>query len=180
MSQMNGRNRAALSADPGIVFMGTPDYAVPSLKRLKAAGYRVQAVVTQPDRPRGRGRKPLPPPVKEAAVESGLLVLQPEKASDAGFCREILGLGPDLLVVVAFGQILTKELLEIPRWGALNIHASLLPRTLSAPRWLRGKGYHSLDLRIIGDPDPPRHFHATVSLRCFLTFPRKDISTTDY
>jgi len=125
---MKYREIEKFPADPGIVFMGTPEYAVPSLEKLVEHGYAVQAVVTQPDRPRGRSRKPVSPPVKEAAQRSGLLVLQPESASDRVFCATIQDLGPDLLVVVAFGQILKKALLMIPRWGALNIHASLLPR----------------------------------------------------
>jgi len=114
-------------ASPRIVFMGTPEYAVPSLKKLVEHGYVVQAVVTQPDRPKGRGRKLVSPPVKEAAEGFGLPILQPEKASSREFCDIIQGLGPDLLIVVAFGQILRKALLNIPRWGSLNIHASLLP-----------------------------------------------------
>jgi len=118
----------AFPADPGIVFMGTPEYAVPSLAKLVEYGYAVQAVVTQPDRPKGRGRKPVFPPVKEAAQRFGLPVFQPEKASDRSFCKTIQDLGPDLLVVVAFGQVLKMILLDIPRWGGLNIHASLLPR----------------------------------------------------
>jgi len=113
--------------DPAIVFMGTPDYAVPSLEKLVEQGYRVQAVVTQPDRPRGRGRKLVFPPVKAAARRLDLPVFQPEKASDRAFCTSIQDLNPDLLIVVAFGQVLKKILLDIPRWGALNIHASLLP-----------------------------------------------------
>jgi methionyl-tRNA formyltransferase len=84
--------------------------------------------VTQPDRPKGRSRKPVFPPIKEAAQRFGIPVFQPEKASDRTFCKTIQDLGPDLLVVVAFGQVLKKVLLDIPRWGALNIHASLLPR----------------------------------------------------
>jgi len=125
---MNQRSAAEFPGEPKIVFMGTPEYAVPSLEKLVERGYAVQAVVTQPDRPRGRGRKPVPPPVKVAAQRLGLPVFQPEKASEKDFCSAIQDLGPDVLVVVAFGQILKKGLLYIPRWGALNIHASLLPR----------------------------------------------------
>jgi len=125
---MNRRPMEAFPADPAIIFMGTPEYAVPSLSKLVEHGYVVQAVVTQPDRPKGRGRKPVFPPVKAAAQRFGLPVLQPEQASDTAFCRAIQDLGPDLLVVVAFGQVLKKTLLDIPRWGGLNIHASLLPR----------------------------------------------------
>lgn len=108
--------------------MGTPDFAVPSLMALLKDGHNVVAVVTQPDRPKGRGRKIAYSPVKRVAVDSGIEVLQPEKASDRLFCEMIRSRDPDILIVVAFGQILKRELLEIPRWGAINIHASLLPR----------------------------------------------------
>jgi len=113
---------------PRIVFMGTPDYAVPSLEKLIEYGQTIQVVVTQPDRPKGRSKKLVPSPVKRAAARFGLEVLQPEKASDKAFYELIRKLSPDLLVVVAFGQVLKKDLLHIPRWGALNIHASLLPK----------------------------------------------------
>jgi len=125
---MNRRPMEAFPADPAIIFMGTPEYAVPSLAKLVELGYVVRAVVTQPDRPKGRGRKPVFPPVKAAAQRFGLPILQPEKAWDRNFCRTIQDLAPDLLVVVAFGQVLKKIILDIPRWGGLNIHASLLPR----------------------------------------------------
>jgi methionyl-tRNA formyltransferase len=108
--------------------MGTPDFAVPSLRALAGDGHHLVAVVTQPDRKRGRGRKLSPPPVKEAALELGLAILQPEKASDEDFCSKISRLKPDLIVVVAYGQILRCSLLEIPSWGVLNIHSSLLPK----------------------------------------------------
>ena len=108
--------------------MGTPDFAVPALRALTKAAVTLLAVVTQPDRPKGRGRKVAPPPVKEIALKEGLQVLQPERASSPEFCEEIRKMLPDLLVVVAFGQILKKTLLEVPTWGALNIHASLLPK----------------------------------------------------
>ncbi len=117
-----------LPEKPRIIFFGTPGFAVPTLRSLVEKGHTILGVVTQPDRPKGRGRKLMPPPVKLAALELGLQVIQPGKASDPEFCSRIDALSPDLLVVVAFGQILKKNLLEIPRWGALNIHASLLPR----------------------------------------------------
>jgi len=117
-----------LSTNPKIVFMGTPDFAVPSLQALIRHNYHVAFVVTQPDRPKGRGRKLAPPPVKLAALEWGLKVLQPEKVSSKEFCSQVAEVKPDLLVVVAFGQLLKKSLLEIPKWGAINIHASLLPK----------------------------------------------------
>jgi methionyl-tRNA formyltransferase len=111
-----------------VVFMGTPDFAVPSLEALVRADYAISAVVTQPDRPRGRGRKPGQSPVKTAALSLGLDVLQPERVSDPAFCAEIMNLSPDVLVVVAFGQLLKRPLLEAAPLGAVNIHASLLPR----------------------------------------------------
>jgi len=113
---------------PKVVFMGTPEFAVPALKALLENGHDVLAVVTQPDRPRGRGKKMAQSPVKQVATACGIEVLQPENASDRQFCQVIRDKAPDLLVVVAFGQILKNEMLGIPCWGALNIHASLLPQ----------------------------------------------------
>jgi methionyl-tRNA formyltransferase len=107
--------------------MGTPDFAVPCLEALISQGRNIVAVVTQPDRPKGRGKKLAASPVKMLAVENNLEVLQPEKASDSNFCDQIESREPDLMVVVAFGQILKKRLLDIPKWGAVNVHASLLP-----------------------------------------------------
>lgn len=107
--------------------MGTPGFAVPSLEALVTQGHRVLAVVTQPDRPKGRGRKQVPPPLKEAAVRLGLEVFQPEDASSEAFCDIVRARAPDLIIVVAFGQILRRRFLEIPSWGVINIHASLLP-----------------------------------------------------
>ena len=111
-----------------IVFMGTPDFAVPSLQALHDSGQEVLAVVTQPDRPKGRGRKMTPPPVKHTAMQYGYPVLQPETVSTDAFHRHMAELGPDLYVVVAFGQILPQSLLDIPGTGSINVHASLLPR----------------------------------------------------
>jgi len=108
--------------------MGTPSFAVPALKALLDHGDHVVAAVTQPDRPKGRGRKLTPPPVKEAALQYGLEILQPERASSPEFCEVMRAKNPDVLVVLAFGQILRRPLLQIPAWGALNIHASLLPK----------------------------------------------------
>ena len=113
---------------PGIIFMGTPHFALPSLEALAAHGHRVRAVVTQPDRPKGRSKKPATSPVKQAAKRLGIEILQPERASDPSFCRVIRAVSPDIIVVIAFGQVLTPEFLNIPRWGGLNIHASLLPK----------------------------------------------------
>jgi methionyl-tRNA formyltransferase len=111
-----------------VVFMGTPDFAVPSLRALIDGGVDILLVVTQPDRPRGRGRGLLPPPVKVVAEESGIEVAQPVKISDPGFMDKIRGLNPDLIVVAAFGQFLPKELLDIPPMGCVNVHASVLPK----------------------------------------------------
>jgi len=110
-----------------IVFMGTPEFALPSLSALANSGDEVVLTVTQPDRPRGRGRKLAPPPVKILAEELGLPVLQPEKIREPGLVSRLEVLEPDLFVVVAYGQILTSALLDLPRVGPLNVHASLLP-----------------------------------------------------
>ncbi len=113
---------------PRIIFMGTPDFAIPALKALIRQGHQILAVVTQPDRPRGRGKKMVPSPVKRTALEHDLPVLQPEKAADPQFCEQLREMRPDLLIVIAFGQILRKKVLDIPGWGAINVHASLLPK----------------------------------------------------
>lgn len=111
-----------------LVFMGTPDFAVAPLHSLCEAGYEVAAVVTQPDKPKGRGKAMQPTPVKEEAQKHGLTVCQPEKVKDPKFLKEIREIAPDIIIVAAFGQIIPKELLEIPRFGCINIHASLLPK----------------------------------------------------
>jgi methionyl-tRNA formyltransferase len=111
-----------------IVFIGTPDFAVPSLRRLAADGHVITAVITQPDRPAGRGRHLAPPPVKLAAEELGLTVLQPPTLRDAEPLDAIRALRPEAIVAVAYGQILRRELLDIPPRGVLNVHPSLLPR----------------------------------------------------
>lgn len=110
-----------------VVFMGTPDFAVACLDMLVAEQYEVVAVVTQPDRPKGRGQKLGQSPVKEAALAYGLPVLQPNKVKEADFQQEMSRLKPDLIVVVAFGQLLPKVLLDLPPLGCINVHASLLP-----------------------------------------------------
>lgn len=111
-----------------IVFMGTPDFAVESLEALLEAGYMVSAVVTQPDRQKGRDRKVQFSPVKECALAHGLPVFQPEKIRMAEAVEKLREYEADIFVVAAFGQILSKEILEMPRYGCINIHASLLPR----------------------------------------------------
>ena len=110
-----------------IVFMGTPDFAVPSLKALVEGGYSVVGVVTQPDRPKGRGKKLAMSPVKEYAIQQGIPVLQPERISRDGY-EDLLNLHPDLCVTAAFGQILSQKILDIPPLGTINVHASLLPK----------------------------------------------------
>lgn len=109
--------------------MGTPEFAVPPLAKLRDCGYRVELVVTQPDKARDRGKKVQFPPVKEKALEYGIEVLQPERIKgNEEFIRRIREAGPDLIVVAAYGKLLPVELLEIPRLGCINIHASLLPK----------------------------------------------------
>ena len=115
-------------SQPRLIFMGTPQFAVPTLEALIQKGHRILAVVTQPDRPKGRGRKQVPSPVKELAVTHQIKVLQPQKVSDDHFCDQIREMEPDMAIVVAFGQILKENLLTIPGWGVINIHASLLPK----------------------------------------------------
>ena len=107
-----------------IVFMGTPDFAVPSLKALVEAGHTVSAVFTQPDKPKGRGMKLTPPPVKEYALTQGIEVYQPQslKRETETVTPLIKGLSPDCIVVVAYGKILPPEVLEIPRFGCVNVH----------------------------------------------------------
>ena len=113
---------------PSLIFMGTPGFAVPSLRALLDAGAPILLVVTQPDRPSGRGRRVAAPPVKQLAQEKGLEVYQPEKVKSAEAVERITALGPSCLVVVAYGQLLPAEILEIPPLGAVNVHASLLPQ----------------------------------------------------
>jgi methionyl-tRNA formyltransferase len=111
-----------------IIFMGTPEFAVPSLDMLISEGYDVAAAVTQPDKPKGRGNKLTPPPVKEFAQKYGIMVLQPQKVKTAEFADEIRRLEPDLIVTVAYGKILPKAVLDIPSFGCINVHGSLLPK----------------------------------------------------
>ena len=108
--------------------MGTPDFALPSLEVLVSSPHRVVGVVTQPDRPRGRGKKVQPPPVKVRALSLGLPVFQPQRVKEEGFVDLVRGLAPDAVVVVAYGQILPPSILRLPPYGCINLHASLLPR----------------------------------------------------
>ena len=111
-----------------IVFMGTPDFSVPVLETLIGSGHQVIGVVTQPDKPKGRGKAVLMTPVKEKALEFDIPVYQPVKVRAPEFVEVLKELNPDIMVVVAFGQILPKSVLEIPKYGCVNVHASLLPR----------------------------------------------------
>lgn len=111
-----------------IVYMGTPDFAVPCLERLIDLGYNVVGVFSQPDKPKGRGYKLAPPPVKEVALAAGIPVFQPEKMRDGTALAMLKELAPELIVVVAYGKILPKDILELPKYGCINIHGSLLPK----------------------------------------------------
>ncbi|MCI9282325.1 MAG: methionyl-tRNA formyltransferase [Lachnospiraceae bacterium] len=111
-----------------IVFMGTPDFSVPVLEALIGSHHQVVGVVTQPDKPKGRGKAIQMSPVKETALRHGLSIYQPVRARDAAFIEEMRRLKPEVMVVIAFGQILSKEFLEVPVHGCINIHASLLPK----------------------------------------------------
>ncbi len=111
-----------------IMFMGTPDFSTPCLEALVKAGHDVVGAVSQPDKPQGRGRKLVPTQVKQAAMRLGLPVFQPEKLRDGEFERILLGVDPELIVVVAYGKILPKFVLDYPKYGCINVHASLLPK----------------------------------------------------
>ena len=112
-----------------IIFMGTPDFARESLKAIYEAGHNILAVVTNPDKPKGRGMKLIPSPVKEFAIEKNLKIYQPLKVrNNEDFIGEIKSLNPDVICVVAYGKILPKELLDIPKMGCINVHGSLLPK----------------------------------------------------
>lgn len=142
-----------------IVFMGTPDFAVPCLKALVESGENVKAVFTQPDKPKGRGYKLTPPPVKEYALTKNIPVYQPvsmRKGEDADKSYELLKeLAPDLIVVVAYGQILTRRVLDLPKTYCINIHASLLPKYRGAGpiQWsiLNGEKVTGVTSMIMGD-----------------------------
>jgi methionyl-tRNA formyltransferase len=111
-----------------IIFMGTPDFAVPTLKAIHASNHHLSLVVTQPDRPKGRGRKVIPAPVKQTAIDLGYTVLQPASVKKNEFVEVVTRNNPDFLVVVAYGRILPKTILKLPKHGTINLHASLLPK----------------------------------------------------
>lgn len=108
--------------------MGTPDFSLPCLEVIQSEGYQLIGVVTQPDRPRGRGKYMTPSPVKEWALDKGIQVYQPMKARDEEFINQLQELAPDLIVTAAYGQILPRRILDIPPLGCINVHASLLPK----------------------------------------------------
>lgn len=126
-----------------ILFWGTPTFALPSLRALSEEGHHVVAVVTQPDRPAGRGRRLTPSPVKALAQEEGIPVLTPERPRGEAFLEELRALKPELSVVVAYGHILRPEVLELPPLGSVNIHASLLPELRGAApiNWAVARGH---------------------------------------
>ena len=111
-----------------IIFMGTPDFSVGTLEALLNAGHEIVLAVTQPDKPKGRGKSMQAPPVKEAALAHGILVYQPKRVREPECVEYLKSFHPDLIVVVAFGQILPKEILDMPKYCCVNVHASLLPR----------------------------------------------------
>ncbi|HEY2845390.1 MAG TPA: methionyl-tRNA formyltransferase [Bryobacteraceae bacterium] len=125
-----------------LVYMGTPQFAVPTLERIVDAGHQVAAVFTQPDRPKGRGQKDAMPPVKETALRLGLAVYQPERVRRPEVVAQLQSLAPDAMVVVGYGQILPQSILDIPPQGIVNVHASLLPKYRGAApiQWSIARG----------------------------------------
>ncbi|MFQ5964816.1 MAG: methionyl-tRNA formyltransferase [Candidatus Scalinduaceae bacterium] len=125
-----------------IVFMGTPDFAVPSLKSLIKSKYNVATVITQTDKPRGRKSKPCAPPIKNVALDSGLQALQPENVNDKIITEKLKEINPDVIVVVAFGQKISTKILDLPKYKCINCHASLLPKYRGAApiNWAIAKG----------------------------------------
>jgi len=138
-----------------LVFMGTPEFAVPSLESLIDAGYQILSVITQPDRPKGRGRNTAPSEVKVAAQKHSLKVLEPEKVRDEDFLREFLKIEADMAVLVAFGQILPKAMLDAFKYGIVNVHPSLLPKYRGAApiNWalIRGESETGVTTMRIGE-----------------------------
>ena len=134
-----------------ILFWGTPEFSLPSLGALLGEGHDVVGVVTQPDRPRGRGQSTTPSPVKQFAEAEGLPVLQPERAREADFLDVVRKLEPELSVVVAYGQILSQEALALPAQGSINVHASLLPRLRGAApiNWAIMRGHDATGVTIM-------------------------------
>ena len=117
-----------METPPTIVYLGTSDFAVPTLMALDRSRFDLKLVITQPDRPKGRGRRLAPSPVKNVALQKGYTIVQPGSVREEDFISMLKAVGPDFLVVAAFGQILPSRLLKIPKYGAINVHGSLLPR----------------------------------------------------
>jgi methionyl-tRNA formyltransferase len=134
-----------------VLFWGTPAFALPAFRALTGEGHDVVGVVTQPDRGAGRGRSVMMSPVKAVALSEGIPVLQPERAAGEEFLSELRELEPDISVVVAFGQILKPEVLDLPPGGSLNIHASLLPELRGAApiHWAVIRGYSTTGVSIM-------------------------------
>jgi methionyl-tRNA formyltransferase len=134
-----------------VLFWGTPEFSLPALRALGEEGHEVVGVVTQPDRPAGRGRGISMSPVKAVAQEEGIPVLQPERARGPEFLEQVRALGPDVSVVVAYGQILRPEVLELPPHGSINIHASLLPELRGAGpiQWAVIRGFETTGVTIM-------------------------------
>src|SRR5512143_147781 len=134
-----------------ILFWGTPAFSVPALRAILGEGHEVVGVVTQPDRPAGRGHALRPSPVKQLARDEGLPVLQPERARNPRFLFELKRLEPELSVVVAYGQILTREVIDLPRLGTVNVHASLLPELRGAApiQWAIMRGHEQTGITIM-------------------------------
>ncbi len=134
-----------------VLFWGTPEFAVPTLRAIAAAGHRVAGVVTRPDRPRGRGRKPQPSVVRGVADGEGYRVFAPESPRGDAFERAVRATCPDISVVVAYGCILTRRVLDIPRLGSLNLHASLLPKLRGAApiNWAIARGHAATGVSVM-------------------------------
>jgi len=125
-----------------VIFLGTPEFAVPTLERTVAAGHDVMAVFTQPDRPKGRGQKDCMPPVKQAALRLGIPVHQPERIRRPEVIAQLQEIAPEMMVVVGYGQIIPQAILDIPPKGIINMHASLLPKYRGAApiQWAIARG----------------------------------------
>src|SRR4051812_11705346 len=126
-----------------VIFLGTPEFAVPTLERIISAGHSVSLVVTQPDRPKGRKQELIPSPVKAAALRHSIEVYQPERIRQAEALVRLRELNPEVMVVVGYGQIIPQSIIDIPRLGIINVHASLLPELRGAApiQWSIARGY---------------------------------------
>lgn len=134
-----------------VLFWGTPEFALPSLRAVERAGHEIAGVVTRPDRPRGRGRKPAASPVRRHAESKGHRVLTPGRPRDGAFADVVRDLAPDISAVVAYGHILSRELLDAPRLGSVNVHASLLPALRGAApiNWAVARGHEATGVTVM-------------------------------